>query len=75
MKISAKLFKTKCLELIDRVEKNHIEIEIIKDGKPIAKLVPIETENNRPLFGYMKGSVVIKGDIVAPLNVDFFENI
>lgn len=60
--ISAGEFKNTCLKLMDNVAQTHEELIITKKGKPIAKLVPFES-NNDP-FGFMKGSVVIKGDIV-----------
>lgn len=37
---------------------------IAKRGKPLAKLVPIEDEPPTRLFGYMKGTGQILGDIV-----------
>lgn len=61
-KISAGEFKNTCLKLMDGVAKTHEELVITKRGKPIAKLVPFEADNDP--FGFMKGSVVIKGDIV-----------
>ena len=33
--------------------------------KPVAKLVPVEKENN-DIFGFFKGKIEVKGDIVAP---------
>ena len=67
MEISAAEFKAKCLKLMDEVAKTRESITITKRGKPIAKLVPIESET-RSLFGYMKGTVTILGDIVSPIN-------
>jgi prevent-host-death family protein len=69
MEIAAGEFKAKCLKLMDRVESTKEEIIITKRGKPIAKLVPFEEGEPPPLFGRMKGSVTIVGDIVAPLDV------
>jgi len=39
---------------------------ISKRGKPPVKTVPITDETRNSMFGYMKGSVTIHGDIVAP---------
>jgi len=64
MKIAAGHFKTKCLKLMDDVQKNHIEIIITKYGKPVAKLVPVEKKSPPPIFGYLKGKIKIKGDII-----------
>lgn len=39
---------------------------ISKRGKPPVKTVPIADETLNSMFGYMKGTVTIHGDIVAP---------
>ena len=64
MSINAAQFKAKCLKLIDEVAATRKPIIITKRGKPLAKLVPIEDETLPPLFGYMKGTGQILGDIV-----------
>jgi len=60
--ISASEFKEKCLKLMEVVAQQHEELIITKRGVPIAKLVPIEIQDDP--FGYMKNSIVIKDDIV-----------
>lgn len=64
MDISAAEFKAKCLKLLDQVASTHEPLVITKRGKPVAKLVPIQEEAPVPLFGYMKGTGQILGDIV-----------
>ena len=64
--IPAGEFKAKCLKLMDEVRETGEELVITKHGKPVAKLVPIVEEVRKPLFGFMKGSVKIMGDIVSP---------
>ena len=69
--IAAGEFKAKCLKLMDEVRATGEEIVITKHGKPVAKLAPVEgAENARPetLFGCMKGSIEILGDIVEPVD-------
>ncbi|MBU2828795.1 hypothetical protein [Acidithiobacillus ferriphilus] len=39
---------------------------ISKRGKPPVKTVPIADETLNSMFGYMKGTVTIHGNIVAP---------
>jgi antitoxin (DNA-binding transcriptional repressor) of toxin-antitoxin stability system len=39
-------------------------IVITKHGKPVAKLVPVETENGN-LIGSFKGKIKIKGNILT----------
>lgn len=68
MQLSAVDFKSKCLELMEQVKENHEEVIITKDGKPVAKLVPVEEKTTASLFGFMKGTVRINGDIIAPLD-------
>ena len=67
MNINAAEFKAKCLKLIDEVAATHEPLIISKRGKPLVKLVPIENEVPASMFGYMKGTVTLHGDIVAPL--------
>ena len=64
MKVKAGDFKAKCLKLMDDVRKYHIEIIITKYGRPVAKLVPVDEEPEKALFGYLGDSVTITGDIV-----------
>jgi len=68
MQLTTVEFQSKCLELMEHVKENHEEVIITKDGKPVAKLISVEEETAGPLFGFMKGTVKINGDIFAPLN-------
>lgn len=42
--VAAGEFKAKCLQLMDQVQEEGIELVITKRGKPVAKLVPIAEE-------------------------------
>ena len=64
MNISAAQFKANCLKLIDEVAVTRKPLIITKRGKPLVKLVPIQDETPTRLFGYMKGTAQILGDIV-----------
>lgn len=64
MSVNAAEFKSKCLKLIDQVASTHEPLVITKRGKPMARLVPIECETPASLFGYMKNTGQILGDIV-----------
>ena len=61
-KVGAARFKEQCLALIDQVGPEGIIIS--KHGKPVAKLIPIDTES-APLIGSLKGKIKIKGDILS----------
>ncbi len=65
MTIPAGVFKAKCLQLMDDVQKHQKEIIITKFGKPVAKLVPIKKERPKEIFGCMKGILKIHGDIMS----------
>jgi prevent-host-death family protein len=68
--IAAAAFKTKCLALLDEVQHEQKEIVITKRGKPVAKLVPVRP-TSPPVFGRMKGTIEILGDIVGPTGEDW----
>ena len=42
--IPAGLFKQKCLAIIDTVDRTHKPVIISKRGKPVARLLPLESE-------------------------------
>jgi prevent-host-death family protein len=65
--VSATVFKDSCLQLLDRVQQTREEIVVTKYGEPVAKLVAFD-ESQPGLFGYLAGSLTIRGDIVAPLD-------
>jgi antitoxin (DNA-binding transcriptional repressor) of toxin-antitoxin stability system len=56
---------------MDWVKQTHEEIIITKHGRPVAKLVPVEEQYSSVFIGYMKGSVVVSGDIIAPVDEDW----
>jgi prevent-host-death family protein len=70
-KIGAGEFKAKCLHLLDEVQQSRQEIVITKRGKPVARLVPVD-EEQPTIFGRMKGTVKILGDIVGPTGEKWF---
>jgi prevent-host-death family protein len=41
--VKASVFKATCLALLDDVERTHRTIIITKHGRPVAKLVPLDT--------------------------------
>jgi len=66
-KIAAGEFKAKCLHLLDEVQQTRKEIVITKRGHPVARLMPIEEEMPE-IFGRMKGTIKILGDIISPID-------
>ncbi len=71
--VAAGEFKAKCLAIMDEVQARRETVVITKRGKPVAKLVPAESEydpKKDPIFGFMKGKGRIVGDlgdIVGPI--------
>jgi prevent-host-death family protein len=65
MSIPAAVFKAECLKLMDEVARTGRPIVITKHGRPVAQLAPVPAAP-RSSFGYMKNTVSIKGDVVAP---------
>lgn len=66
MVIAAGKFKAICLQLMDEVGRTGEEIVITKHGRPVAKLVPVDTESPSRTFGLLSDQTVIYGDITEP---------
>ena len=60
-------------ELIDRVVLSE-EVTIMRAGKPVARLVPIEKLAKRRQLGLAKGQFVVPEDFDAPLPPDVEES-
>lgn len=65
--IRAGQFKAQCLKIMDQVKNKREEILITKHGKPVAKLVPVDSRNGdeQPAYGFMQDAVKITGNIVV----------
>jgi prevent-host-death family protein len=66
--INASVFKAKCLKLMEEVNKSGEEIVILKNGKPISKLVPYKSRP-RSLFGLHEGSLRSRDDLIEPTDI------
>jgi len=64
-KINAAAFKARCLALIDEVAETGETITVTKRGKAKVRIVAVR-EKPKILFGALKGSFEIVGDIVGP---------
>ena len=62
----AGVFKSKCLAVMDEVQAKCESVIITKHGKPVAKLVPVDSSRD-DFYDSMKGKVTILGDIVGPV--------
>jgi len=63
--VPAGQFKAKCLQLLDEVAETREPIVVTKFGKPVAMVLPMPARQS--LFGAMKGTVTIVGDIISPI--------
>jgi prevent-host-death family protein len=71
-RMAAGAFKAHCLAVMDEVQARRQPVLITKRGKPVAKLVPVD-EKDDDIFGFLKGKVVITGDVVSPAIDDWGE--
>jgi prevent-host-death family protein len=66
--IAISVFKAKCLSILEQVEKTKSPVRITRHGKPVADVVPTVPDVDRAaLFGSMRDSIQILGDIVSPV--------
>jgi prevent-host-death family protein len=61
--IAAGAFKARCLALLDQVAETGEPLVVTKRGRPVARLVPARAPNAPSL----RGSVTVRGDLVAPV--------
>ena len=62
--------KARFLELVREVERGK-RIEITKDGKVVAQLVPSGEGSELPVTGFASGLIEVKGDITAPIGIEW----
>ncbi len=65
--INATDFKAKCLAILDQVHETGERIVILKRGKPVAELSRVTKAEGGYPQDNLKGTVIIKGDILAPV--------
>lgn len=64
-KMAAGVFKTNCLAVMDEVQAKHLTVLITKHGKPVAKLVPVDSSTDE-IYGFLAGKGSVVGDVVSP---------
>lgn len=62
--IEAASFRRECLAIVDHVQAKRETVVITKYGKPVAKLVPVDTELDE-IYNFLAGKGTIVGDIVS----------
>lgn len=68
--IKASEFKAKCLRLMDKVAETGEPLIITKNGRPVCRLEPYR-QRPASLYGSLKGSLTITGDIISPIDVSW----
>ena len=71
--IQAGKFKAQCLVLLDEVAQTHEHLVITKHGKPVAKLVPYDTEKDSTETP-LRGLATFVGDIISPIEDEWEAN-
>ena len=64
--IPAAEFKAKCLRVMETVRVTGEEFVITRHGAPVAKLVPVVSQDT-PLYGRLAGTTVHEGDLISPI--------
>jgi prevent-host-death family protein len=62
----ASKFKAHCLSVMNEVNATREPVVITKKGRPVAKLVPAESEP-KDVFGCLRGVMEIVGDVESPV--------
>ena len=66
--MAAGKFKAQCLAVLDEVKMKREEVVVTKNGKPYAKMVPLDEQDEDPLAVFRFGRGRIVGDILAPVD-------
>lgn len=65
--VGAAEFKAHCLRIMEEASRSGETVVITKRGKPFMELKRVRPAQQKPLFGCMKDSMRITGDIEAPV--------
>jgi len=65
MEVKAGVFKDTCLQLLDEVRDRDVQLVVTKYGEAVARVVPADVATPSA-FGFMSGTIIEVGDIVAP---------
>ena len=57
---------------MDRVQETGVEYVVTKHGKPVARLVPYEQPDRKPLFASMKGTVLKYDRPFDPIDGEYY---
>jgi len=71
-------FKAKCLGILDEVQAKREPVVVTKNGRPVARMMPMPLNEQDPIFGFYRGNLEFPGDVISPVYSDeeweeFFE--
>ncbi len=64
--VSVTELRSRCLALLDEVQRTRRAVIITRNGKPVAKIVPT-TSAHRDI-NPLKGSVLFQSDLISPIS-------
>ncbi len=70
MTLGAAKVKAQFLSILDEVAAKREPVTVTKNGRPVARIVPMPMEEEDPIFGFYKGKIEIVGDIMSPPYTD-----
>ncbi len=65
IEVKAGVFKDTCLQLLDQVHDQQIEVVVTKRGEVVARVVAPEA-HLPSAFGFLRGTLLTHGDLIAP---------
>ena len=68
--VSASQLKARCSAILEQVVERRQAVVVTRRGRPVARIVPIESEP-RSLFGFARGTITVRGDVIAPIDVEW----
>lgn len=71
--VSVSEFKAQALGIFDDISKTGRVVTVTKHGKPLAKILPLKDQQQRPVPGKLAGTILYEGDIVSPLGADMWQ--
>ncbi len=69
-RISTSELKSRCAKIIRDMSRGRTPVTITRRGRAVARLVPVDDERGT-LFGFAKGNIKVRGDIMGPIDVDW----
>ncbi|HXX22863.1 MAG TPA: type II toxin-antitoxin system Phd/YefM family antitoxin [Terriglobia bacterium] len=68
--MGAGAFKAQCLAIMDEVQAKRESVVITKHGKPVAKLVPADSDADE-IYNFLRGKGAVMGDVISPAIEDW----